>query len=801
MADQIEVPVGNGVGTISSDSPAAISGQYTPVKSPVMLSSEQGADYVQKDQSTLNKLAGTPILANGGNTDVKYGADGNIDPNAGLPKTSTNASDKTASPGKIKYVNLDGQTTELNGDAITPGAVQALKDQGYFSSETSGNVPNWATTGDIATGMEQSKALKEVADAQTEFTNLKNQLSQFTVSDTDLRAQTDAIGKLWDSRVSDMNRINSQREASISTLGIRLGDRFTGGKGGAFGGIIAEEERQGVQRVAELEAKKLEAITAAKEAARTKNWEVYSKQVAFAEAAYKDKLDTIKELNKKVAENNQKIQDQAKASTRDVAIASLIKSGVVDSASIIAKLKEQGITATAKDVQDSIVALGPSGIKEIGSIGVDAAKNGAPSTIIDAISKATTVAEAIKAAGGYLQSTTGIVGEYLFYKRQAEASGQVPVDFDTYQTTDANRKASVNGQGDSRILSVTEAQALGVPFGTTAGQAYGKTPTKPPTDAQQKDSLYATRTTESGSIIANLEKTISGMNAAKFSASASLENTTLGNKFVSDEFRQERQAERNFVNSILRRESGAAISSTEFSNAEKQYFPRPGDDDTTLAQKAQNRATVIKGLIKAAGSAYEAPSDTGNDLLQSETQAESALKSYTTAHPEKTTEITGHIKTMEDSLGRPVTSQELLQAFPEYGENFNSAGNASASTTTSMIQIPETSKLAYVNNNPGNLRFAGQTGATQGKGGFAKFSSPEAGFKAIIGQLGIYARKGMTLAKAISTYAPPSENDTATYIKQIAEATGIPPNTPLSQVDHEVLAKAIAQKESSTKIS
>ncbi len=44
------------------------------------------------------------------------------------------------------------------------------------------------------------------------------------------------------------------------------------------------------------------------------------------------------------------------------------------------------------------------------------------------------------------------------------------------------------------------------------------------------------------------------------------------------------QAERNFVNAVLRRESGAAISPEEFVSAEKQYFAQRGDGDAVLAK-------------------------------------------------------------------------------------------------------------------------------------------------------------------------------------------------------------------------
>lgn len=64
---------------------------------------------------------------------------------------------------------------------------------------------------------------------------------------------------------------------------------------------------------------------------------------------------------------------------------------------------------------------------------------------------------------------------------------------------------------------------------------------------------------------------------------------------------QQDQAERDFVNAVLRRESGAAISPSEFSSAEKQYFPRAGDTQAVLEQKRQNRAAKRAELLEASG--------------------------------------------------------------------------------------------------------------------------------------------------------------------------------------------------------
>jgi hypothetical protein len=73
----------------------------------------------------------------------------------------------------------------------------------------------------------------------------------------------------------------------------------------------------------------------------------------------------------------------------------------------------------------------------------------------------------------------------------------------------------------------------------------------------------------------------------------------------TDAFKKRDQAERNFVNAVLRRESGAAISKDEFTSAAKQYFPQPGDPQDVLAQKSENRRTALQGMQLAAGKAMQ----------------------------------------------------------------------------------------------------------------------------------------------------------------------------------------------------
>lgn len=73
------------------------------------------------------------------------------------------------------------------------------------------------------------------------------------------------------------------------------------------------------------------------------------------------------------------------------------------------------------------------------------------------------------------------------------------------------------------------------------------------------------------------------------------------------------QAQRDFINATLRRESGAAIAESEFENARKQYFPAVGDSDAVIKQKAQNRQLATKGILAEVPAKQRNSLDTGAD--------------------------------------------------------------------------------------------------------------------------------------------------------------------------------------------
>ena len=179
----------------------------------------------------------------------------------------------------------------------------------------------------------------------------------------------------------------------------------------------------------------------------------------------------------------------------------------------------------------------------------------------------------------------------------------------------ANRGVTMRGQNltDSRSRESNSA-AMSKPFEVTGpdgtptlvrqdkagnisaveGYAPKKPVEKPLNDAQSKAALFGARMAEADSVLGELAGTgtttsIPGQRAG-FGVGAAI------NVVSSAKQQQLGQAKRDFVNAVLRRESGAVISDSEFDNAEKQYFPQVGDGPEVKAQKASNRAIAIRGV-------------------------------------------------------------------------------------------------------------------------------------------------------------------------------------------------------------
>lgn len=127
---------------------------------------------------------------------------------------------------------------------------------------------------------------------------------------------------------------------------------------------------------------------------------------------------------------------------------------------------------------------------------------------------------------------------------------------------------------------------------------------KEPTDGERNAMTFADRMRQSGSVIDQSGDTATGVWSNAVTNNAYIPDI-LENMLVSSDFQKYDQARRDFVNAVLRRESGAVISAEEFENANRQYFPQPGDSKDVIEQKKRNRQTVIDGMTRAGGKTYQ----------------------------------------------------------------------------------------------------------------------------------------------------------------------------------------------------
>lgn len=145
---------------------------------------------------------------------------------------------------------------------------------------------------------------------------------------------------------------------------------------------------------------------------------------------------------------------------------------------------------------------------------------------------------------------------------------------------------------------------------------------KPLTEAEGKNTGFMIRMRSAGDTLDKLESQGTDLGAALLAK----DPTGLANYAQSPEFQMYDQAKRDFINAILRRESGAAIAPSEFANAELQYFPVPGDNPEVIAQKRKNRQDALAGVTIGAGTGAANPmaqggATTGTDFANMDAAA------------------------------------------------------------------------------------------------------------------------------------------------------------------------------------
>ena len=216
--------------------------------------------------------------------------------------------------------------------------------------------------------------------------------------------------------------------------------------------------------------------------------------------------------------------------------------------------------------------------------------------------------------------------QFALQERNAAAKG-----YDVRTVTNAD-----GSTGLVRVdLSTGSMEPLQTPPGTqTAGGGVNPYATGKFNEGQGKAATYADRMAKAEAVISKMGDLNQGVGGRLAGMAQNALPDTLFNQIASPERQQMTQAQRDYINAVLRRESGAVISPEEFDNARRQYFPQPGDSPEVIEQKRQNRITSTESLMREAGPSYRPPETfTGTRIMVRPTPEQPTEPSYSGARP------------------------------------------------------------------------------------------------------------------------------------------------------------------------
>lgn len=218
--------------------------------------------------------------------------------------------------------------------------------------------------------------------------------------------------------VREQQLVESQRAQTKGVENALLLGGAAGSPGGSSryapissSGILSAKTRFDVQALVDLQAEEEMLMADVRKARDDRKYQLMEKKLGILEEKRTEKLAQARKISDALTEESLAAREKQIQATRDSAVSGLLTQGVTNPAQILEMLNydESGRLIgdfTAKEVADAVSNLVAS-----------------------------------KSYPG------GIVGEYQFYVDQEESLGKVPVDFNTYQNMDANRKAAIARAG------------------------------------------------------------------------------------------------------------------------------------------------------------------------------------------------------------------------------------------------------------------------------------------------------------------------------------------------------------------
>lgn len=175
--------------------------------------------------------------------------------------------------------------------------------------------------------------------------------------------------------------------------------------------------------------------------------------------------------------------------------------------------------------------------------------------------------------------------EYGRYVAEETAAGRQPlsrIDF----------AQALKGNGVTQTITNPDGTTTTIQVGGSAKGSGGK----PLTEAQSKDNVFATR---AAGALQKLETVVDALTDRAGVIGEALDGVTLGlsrEALQSPEFQVAKNAGDEFLQAILRKDTGAAITAQEQELYGKTYLPQPGDGPEKLAAKKEARARALAAI-------------------------------------------------------------------------------------------------------------------------------------------------------------------------------------------------------------
>ncbi|WP_313160212.1 hypothetical protein [Stenotrophomonas sp.] len=148
------------------------------------------------------------------------------------------------------------------------------------------------------------------------------------------------------------------------------------------------------------------------------------------------------------------------------------------------------------------------------------------------------------------------------------------------------------------------------PGGRSAGGGGSDAGAPKLTEGQSKDLVYLKRGDEANKLLETMAGNLTasgGQQGARGAADVFLRglpgvgDSAAVNSLVSAPRQQAEQAAREFLAAVLRKDTGAAITSQEFDIYGQTYLPQPGDSAAVLRQKAKSRQVALDAIATGLG--------------------------------------------------------------------------------------------------------------------------------------------------------------------------------------------------------